>query len=61
MKAAIDRAGCIGCGLCATLCPEVFSMAEDGLAQAAPEVPPEAEENAGKARDDCPVSVISLE
>ena len=27
----------------------------------APEVPPEAEENACKARDDCPVSVISLE
>ena len=31
MKAVIDRSGCIGCGLCPTLCPEVFAMAEDGL------------------------------
>ena len=30
MKAVIDRSGCIGCGLCPTLCPEVFAMAEDG-------------------------------
>ena len=23
---------CIGCGLCASTCPEIFSMTEDGVA-----------------------------
>lgn len=32
MKASIDRSGCIGCTLCATVCPEVFFMADDGKA-----------------------------
>ena len=25
---------CIGCGLCASTCPEIFSMTEDGVAKA---------------------------
>lgn len=29
-KIAVDQEKCIGCGACATLCPEVFEMAEDG-------------------------------
>ncbi|MBE0601819.1 MAG: ferredoxin, partial [Firmicutes bacterium] len=33
MKATIDRDGCIGCGVCADTCPEVFRMADDGLAE----------------------------
>jgi ferredoxin len=62
MKATIDRSGCIGCGLCAETCPEVFRMAEDGLAEAHQEdVPAEAQDSATEARDNCPVSVISLE
>ena len=62
MKAVIDRSGCIGCGLCPTLCPEVFAMAEDGLAQViVPEIPAEAEAAAPEARHNCPVSVITVE
>jgi ferredoxin len=62
MKATIDRSGCIGCGLCAETCPEVFRMADDGLAEAyKPDVPAGAEDTAAEARDGCPVSVISLE
>jgi ferredoxin len=62
MKATIDRDGCIGCGLCAETCPEVFRMAEDGLAEAyQPEVSNEVRDTATEARDSCPVSVISLE
>jgi len=62
MKATIDRSGCIGCGLCAETCPEVFRMADDGLAEAyQPDVPGEVQDTAAEARDGCPVSVISLE
>ncbi|PWM45323.1 MAG: ferredoxin [Clostridiales bacterium] len=62
MKAIIDREGCISCGLCETLCPTVFRMAEDGLAEAYVDPIPEDEETAAEeARDGCPVSVISIE
>lgn len=62
MKATLDRSGCISCGMCADTCPEVFRMAEDGVAEAYREdVPPEAEERAIEAQDGCPVSVITAE
>jgi ferredoxin len=47
MKASIDRDGCIACGLCTTVCPEVFRMADDGLAEVYVDVVPEEVE--GKA------------
>ena len=59
MKAIIDRDGCIGCGLCAGTCPEVFSMADDGLAEVISEVNSDTEEGAKEAADGCPVSVIA--
>ncbi len=62
MKAVLDRNGCISCGLCAETCPEVFRMAEDGIAEAYREdVPEEAEERAVEAQEGCPVSVITIE
>jgi ferredoxin len=62
MKAMIDRSGCIACGLCAETCPEVFEMAEDGLAEVvANEVPADAEDKAVEAQEGCPVSVIKVE
>ncbi len=62
MKASIDRDGCISCGLCTEVCPEVFRMADDGRAEVyADPVPPEAEDAAAEARDGCPVSVITVE
>lgn len=30
MKIHLDRKNCIGCGVCATLCPKFFEMSEDG-------------------------------
>ena len=52
-------AQCIGCGLCADTCPEVFSMTDDGTAQSiATEVPAQAEASALDAMQSCPVSAI---
>ena len=53
---------CIGCGMCANICPEVFTMTGEGTA-AAPEdlVPPGWEEQAGEAADSCPVDAIELD
>ncbi len=62
MKAKIDRDGCIGCQLCPSICPEVFQMADDGLAEVITEdVPSEAEGTANEAQESCPVSVISVD
>jgi ferredoxin len=61
MKASIDRDGCIACGLCIETCPEVFKMAEDGLAEViVDEVPDDAEEQAVESQESCPVSVITV-
>lgn len=62
MKATLDRSGCISCGLCAETCPEVFRMADDGVAEVWQEkVPGEAEDRAVEAGEGCPVSVITVE
>jgi ferredoxin len=62
MKAKIDRDGCISCGLCPEVCPEVFRIADDGRAEVyVDEVPAGKEGEAEEAADGCPVSVISVE
>lgn len=61
MKAAVDKSCCIGCGLCVSTCPEVFRMDDDGLAEAYADIDETTEQSAIEARDDCPVSVISID
>ena len=52
----------ISCGLCAETCPDVFRMADDGLAEVhASPVPPQMENEASSAAQGCPVSVITVE
>ena len=51
--------GCIGCGLCAGTCPEVFSMSDEGVAVAIDsEVPEGALDSAAEAMDGCPGGAI---
>jgi len=32
-KITVDQELCIGCGVCASLCPEVFELQDDGKAE----------------------------
>ena len=34
MKAFVDRDSCIGCEACVGICPEVFSMDDEGISVA---------------------------
>ncbi len=60
MKAFIDD-GCIGCGLCESLCPGVFRMTDEGIAEVYAEVSAENEEGAFEAQSGCPADVIRVE
>lgn len=62
MKAFVDKSGCISCGICVSICPEVFRMADDGFAEVFVDAIPESlEKSVKEARDSCPVSVITVE
>lgn len=62
MKAFVDQETCIGCGLCPSVCPEVFDMGDDGKAHViVDEVPGGAEGGAVESQEACPVDAIKVE
>ncbi|MBI3038123.1 ferredoxin [bacterium] len=61
MKAKVDPDLCIGCSLCAQLCPEIFSMKDDKAVACTDTVEPKNLESCKKAVDECPVTAISME
>lgn len=60
MNPAVDHDLCIGCGLCAELCPEVFEMRDDDLAHVIDGADCDAAGCCEEAADSCPVEAISL-
>lgn len=62
MKATVDQDGCISCGVCVSVCPEVFQFNENDVSEPIKDsIPEDCIEAAQEARDSCPVSVISIE
>ena len=61
MKAVVLRDLCIGCGLCAEICPEVFAMGDDMIARVIVDAVPAAfEDQARDASSSCPVEAIEM-
>ncbi len=56
----VNQEMCIGCGMCAGVCPLVFRLNEDGKAETYQNADVDYE-NAILAKDGCPVSAISDE
>lgn len=52
----VDRKACIGCGLCVSLCPEVFEL-KGGKSNIKN---PKGKCNLKEVIDSCPVQAISL-
>lgn len=62
MKAYVDEASCIGCELCANICPEVFSMGDSGLSVAIEQdIPTDSLAEAKDAAESCPTAAITVE
>ena len=56
-KVSVDKDKCLGCGLCVSLCPEVFELGEDGKSWVKN---PQGTCNLEEVVTGCPVEAISL-
>ena len=62
MRAFVDRDSCIGCEACVGICPEVFSMDDEGISvEIDGELAADLVESAEEAMECCPVSAITVE
>lgn len=61
MKVIVDADSCKGHGICTTLCPEVFTLNDDGYAEAiGEEIPADLHEAVTTAGDACPEWAIKI-
>ncbi len=54
---SLDKEKCIGCGLCTSICPEVFELKEDGKAYVKGECGEGCD--CSSAAESCPVQAIT--
>lgn len=60
MKVSIDESACIGCGLCAGTCPEVYDL-DGSVAKVIAQPTAENDACAAEAAEGCPVDAIHVE
>lgn len=61
MKVIVDDDACAGHGACASVCPSVFVITDDGYAEAADaEIPADLEASVIEAVESCPERAIRL-
>lgn len=59
MKLNINKDNCFGCGACTGICPEVFGIGDDGLAEVlVDEISEELKDDAIDAMEGCPTQAI---
>lgn len=61
MKVKVNAELCVGCGLCANTCPEVFDMKDDKAVLKVDTVPAGSEDCCKQSKDECPVEAIIIE
>lgn len=59
MKAVVNQDNCIGCGLCAGACAEVFELVNDKAM--GKEIPAGKEDEAKETASNCPVGAIEIQ
>lgn len=61
MKAHVDQDTCIGCGLCPSICPDIFAMNDEGKAEAtSSDISDHLKDDAEEAAASCPVEAIAI-
>jgi ferredoxin len=61
MKVRVNDDECVGDGVCAEICPEIFKMEGDLAVVKKEDVPPELEDLVRKAAESCPVDAMFLD
>ncbi|MCG2711286.1 MAG: ferredoxin [Candidatus Omnitrophica bacterium] len=61
MRAIIDAEACVGCGLCANMCAEVYQMEDDKAIVIGNSIADEMLDCAKEAASSCPVEAIKIE
>ena len=61
MEVKVNKEKCIGCGYCASVCPEVFELGDDGKSKVKEGVDfSKYKEQIKEAKESCPAGAIEV-